>query len=390
MSTDEILSRRVARVLPSKESLDDLMGKKKIRLYQGFDPTGMRLHLGHSIGIRKLMDFANAGHEVIFLFGTGTVLAGDPSQREEARERIAAEQIKHNISGWKEQVAPLVDFNKVNVMYNGEWLLKLTLGDIIEIASNISAVQLIKRDMFQRRIDSGDTVWMHEVLYPLLQGYDSVAMDVDLEIGGTDQEFNMLIGRELQGKMKNREKYVLTVPMILGTDGKQMSKSSGNCVWLNDTSDDMFGKLMAVPDGQIVTYLELVTNVPIERVREIERGLADNTLHPLEAKKELGMAVVGELHSQDKAKEAKARWESTFQKGELPENIPSYQLNGGQNIVDILVNSDSVKSKSAARRLIEQGGIELEGKKIKDATTILESAGTLRIGKHRFLKVQQN
>ena len=260
-TTDEILTRRVEKVLPSKDGLKNLLEKKKIKLYQGFDPTGGRLHLGHSVGIRKLMDFANAGHEVIFLFGTGTVLAGDPSERETGRKLITQEEIDKNIQGWKDQVSPLVDWNKVKILYNGDWLTKLTLKEIINIASNISAVQLFKREMFTRRIEKGDTVWYHETMYPLLQGYDSVYMDVDLEIGGTDQEFNMLIGRELMQKMKSKEKYVLTTPMILGTDGNQMSKSSNNCIWLNDTPNDMFAKIMAIVDEQIIPYMNFVTNI---------------------------------------------------------------------------------------------------------------------------------
>src|SRR3989344_1256774 len=187
---DEILTRRVEKVLPSKDGLKRLMQVKKIKLYQGFDATGGRLHLGHSVGIRKLMDFANAGHEVIFLFGTRTVLVGDPSQREAGRKLITEEEVEENIKSWREQVSPLVDWDKIKILKNGDWLRELKLQDIINIASNISAVQLFKREMFQTRLEKGDTVWYHETMYPLLQGYDSVVMDVDLEIGGTDQEFN--------------------------------------------------------------------------------------------------------------------------------------------------------------------------------------------------------
>src|SRR3989344_5214264 len=292
MTTEEILTRRTANVLPDKEGLTKLMSGKKIRVYQGFDPTGPSLHLGHSIGIRKLMDFANAGHEVIVLFGTGTVLAGDPSQRDKARRKIDPEQIEKNISTWKEQVKSLIDFDKVQIKYNGEWLLKLNLADIVNIASNISATQLFKRDMFQRRIEREDTVWTHELLYPLLQGYDSVAMDVDLEVGGTDQEFNMLIGRELQRKMNNREKFVLTVPMINGTDGKPMSKTSGNCVWLNDTPEDMYGKLMSIPDDQIPSYADLLTNI------------SHLTHDPLADKKSVALDIVTQFHGTSAAKKA--------------------------------------------------------------------------------------
>lgn len=384
---DNIFGRRVANVLPDKKGLEKLMSERKIKLYQGFDPTGGRLHLGHSIGIRKLMDFANAGHEVIFLFGTGTVLAGDPSQRENAREKIAAEQINTNISGWKDQVGPLVDWNKVAIMHNGEWLLQLGLRDIIEIASHISAVQLFKRDMFERRIARGDTVWTHELLYPLLQGYDSVAMDVDLEIGGTDQEFNMLIGRELMKKMKNKEKFVLTVPMIVGTDGKQMSKSTGNCVWLDDTAEDMFGKLMALPDEHIITYMELVTDIELREIREIGEGIKSGKVHPMEAKKRLALSVAKGFHGKEKAEEAQNSWEETFQKSEVPQNIPTHKISNKQNLVDVLVDSGMCKSKSDARRLVEQGAIEWNGEKVTQQDTSLDTEGTLKVGKHRFLKL---
>ncbi|TSC89996.1 MAG: tyrosyl-tRNA synthetase [Microgenomates group bacterium Gr01-1014_5] len=381
MQGKDLLDRRVANVLPSKDGLADLMGKKKIRLYQGFDPTGTRLHLGHSVGIRKLMDFANAGHEVIFLFGTGTVLAGggDPSGRETGRKMITQEEIDENIKGWKDQVAPLVDWDKVSIKQNGDWLVPLSLKDILSVASHLSAVQLFKREMFQRRIENGDTVSFAETFYPMLQGYDSVVMDVDLEIGGTDQEFNMLIGRELMRKIKGKEKFVLTTPMILGTDGQQMSKTRGNAVWLDDTAEDMFGKLMALPDEHVASYIELVTDLPIDSTKD---------LHPMEAKKVLAFDVAKQFHGEEKAQEAKSIWESTFQKGEVPTDIPTHKLNGEENVVDILVNSGTVSSKSEARRLIEQGGIELDGTKVTDPTINLDASGTLRIGKHRFLKVQ--
>jgi len=257
----DLLSRGVEKIYPDQEALEKLLQQRKIRLYLGIDPTGSRLHLGHAILLRKLQKFAELGHETILLIGTGTVLAGDPSQRAGAREKIGEEEVQKNISNWKKQAEKILDFSKVQVKQNGDWLLKLTMKDLISIASHISAVQLFKRDMFQERLERGDTVWANETLYPLLQGYDSVVMDVDLEIGGTDQTFNMLIGRELLRKMRGKEKYVLTVPMILGTDGKQMSKTSGNCVWLDDEPAEMYGKLMSLPDEQINSYLDSVTDI---------------------------------------------------------------------------------------------------------------------------------
>ncbi len=391
MDLSQILSRRVEKVLPSRKGLATLMQKRKIRLYQGFDPTGSHLHLGHSIGIRKLMDFANAGHEVIFLFGTGTVLVGDPSQRDTARKLITQEEIDENIKDWKRQVTPLVDFDKVTIKQNGDWLIKLTLKEIVKIASNISAVQLFKREMFQRRIDRGDTVWYHETMYPLLQGYDSVVMDVDLEIGGTDQEFNMLIGRELQQKMNNREKFVLTVPMIMGTDGKQMSKTSGNCVWLDDTAEDMFGKLMSIPDNQIVLYMELVTDLPVERVEEVKKALQSSEVHPMDAKKELADAIVAQFHGEKAAQSAKENFENVFQKGKMPDVAKTYKAKSGNvDLVEVITTKGFAKSNSDARRLIEQGAIEWNGEKVSSTTLEIENSGTLRIGKHQFLRVEKD
>ncbi len=381
---NDLFSRRVDKILPTMKGLRSLTSKRKIRLYQGFDPTGYRLHLGHTIGLRKLMEFANLGHEVIFLFGTGTVLAGDPSQRYEARKRIAAEQIEHNIQTWKDQVMPIVDFNKVRMMYNAEWLLKLNLADIIEIASNISAVQLFKRDMFQRRLKQGDTIWMHETLYPLLQGYDSVAMDVDLEIGGTDQEFNMLIGRELLQKMKSKEKFVLTVPMILGTDGKQMSKSSGNCIWLDDSADDMYGKLMSIPDEQITPYMELLTDIPLEEIKT-------NSSQALQNKKRLALDVTTQFHGQPKAFAAHTQFKNVVQKKKIPQKLEEFLLKHisiDDTIVDVLVKTKCVPTRSAAKRLTRQGGVEVDGIKITDPTKKIARTknSILKAGKRKYIK----
>jgi tyrosyl-tRNA synthetase len=383
--TNDILTRRVAKVLPTKEGLWKLMEKKKIKLFQGFDPTGGRLHLGHSLGIRKLMDFAKAGHEVIFLFGTGTVLVGDPSQRDTGRKLITEEEIKINIQGWKNQVSPLVEWEKIKTLQNGDWLTKMKLADIVKVASNISAVQLFKRESFQRRIDRGDTVWYHETMYPLLQGYDSVVMDVDLEIGGTDQEFNMLVGRELQKKMNNREKYVLTTPMIVGTDGKQMSKSSGNCVWLDDSPIDMFGKLMGLSDEHIVTYMELITSLPMDRVIEVKTKLKENTLHPMDAKKELAFTVVSELHSKKDAQKAQEYFEKTFQKGNAPDEI-QITAKAGTTILEAVANQTG--SNTEAKRLLGQNAVKLNTAVSSDPNTTLKANDIIKIGKKTFIRVE--
>lgn len=388
---DELLTRRVEEILPTKEKLKQTITEKgKIRLYQGFDPTGGRLHLGHAIGLKKLMEFAKAGHEVIFLFGTGTVLVGDPSERDTGRKLITQEEIEDNIKGWKDQVKSIVDFDLVTIRQNGDWLVPLTLKEIIKIAANISAVQLFKRDSFQRRIDKGDTVWYHETMYPLLQGYDSVVMDVDLEIGGTDQTFNMLVGRELQRKINHREKYVLSIPMILGTDGRQMSKTSGNCIWLNDTPQDMFGKVMSLVDEQIVPYFELVTDISINRVKEIESLIASGQLHPMKAKKELAYTIVSEFHSDEDAEAALKHFESTVQARELPQEMTEVTIDGQPiSLLELLKLAGLEESNAAIKRTISQGGVEVNGAKLTDPTAVVspEQETVIKYGKRTFRRI---
>ncbi|MEX1068374.1 MAG: tyrosine--tRNA ligase [Patescibacteria group bacterium] len=382
MAIKELLSRGVERIYPSPADLEKTLQKRKIRLYLGIEPTGRRLHLGHAIPLRKLQDFADLGHEAILLIGTGTVLVGDPSQRAEARPTISEKEIRENIATWKEQAEKIIDFSKVQVKENGDWLLKLTMKDFFDISSRISSVQLFKREMFQERLKRGDTVWAHETLYPLLQGYDSVALDADLEIGGTDQTFNMLIGRELMRKMRGKEKFVLTTPMIFGTDGKQMSKTSGNCVWLDDPPTEMYGKLMALPDEQTGSYLELATDLSAD---EIAKAQAQD---PLTKKKLLAETVVRMYHGEDYARQARKEFESIFSKGGIPENAPVWKIAGKRiDLLEVLVEKGIAKSKSEARRLLDQGGITFDGNKLDDPKTVLKK-GVLKVGKRTFIKIE--
>lgn len=389
---ERVLIDRVEQVLPDKEGLKRLMQKKKIRLYLGVDPTGKKLHLGHFIPLRKLQEFADLGHETILVIGTGTVLAGDPSQRDKARPKITRKEIAENFKTWKKQAERVIDFSKVKVKYNGDWLLKLGLPEIINIASNISAVKLFQRDMFQKRISSGNTVWMHETLYPLLQGYDSVFMDVDLEIGGSDQVFNMLIGRELQQKMNKREKFVLTCPMVLGTDGKIMSKTSGNCIWIEDSPKEKFGKIMSVPDELIVPYFRLLTDVPEEKVKEYEKSLENNKTNPKDLKKQLAFEIVRLYDSLEAAGEEKKEFERIFEKRDLPSDIQTFRVGKRAiNILDLLVLTKLASSKSEAKRLVLQKGVKIEGNTKKDWKENMEIKKDLviQVGRRRFAKVSQ-
>ncbi len=383
---DALLSRRVDSILPSKQALKQvLMSGKKLRLYQGFDPTGNKLHLGHSIGMRNLQSFAELGHEVIVLFGTGTVLVGDPSQRDTGRKLIDPKQIESNLKTWKDQVKKIIDFDLVTIKYNGDWLTNLTLKDIVWLGSHISAIQLFKRDSFQKRISRGDTVWFHETLYPLLQGYDSVAMDVDLEIGGTDQTFNMLVGRELQRKINNREKYILTNPMVLGTDGKQMSKTSGNCIWLDDNANDMYGKTMSIPDEQILLYMRMFTEIPL---KNIPKELND----PLSAKKQLAYEITKQFHGIELAKSAQNHFTKLVQNKQIPDDAPTIIVNHltKHTIIDLVRLALTTASNSQIKRLVRDGGVELNSQKITDITQplSLNTGDILKAGKLKYFKIK--
>ena len=382
----EVLERGVEEILPSKEDLTRLMKKKKIRLYLGVDPTASKLHLGHTVGLKKLQQFADLGHEAILVIGTGTVLAGDPSLRESIRPQISEEEIKKNIGTWKKQAGKVLDFSKVKIKYNGDWLRKLNLKDIINLASHISAVKLFQREMFQRRIKKGNTVRAHEILYPLLQGYDSVFMDVDLEIGGTDQVFNMLIGRELKQKMLRKEKFVLTFPMVLGTDGQQMSKTSGNCVWLLDSSNQMFGKIMSIHDSLIKKYLELITNLTKKEIN----GILEKKPHI--AKAMLAKEIVKLYHGEKAAILAEKEFNQVFREKRLPSKIPVFKTTKKVlPILDLLFAAKLVSSRGQGKRLIFQKGVKIDKKTKTDWHEIvkIKDGMSLQVGKRKFVKIKR-
>ena len=383
---DDVLTRRVEEILPDRESLKKIMQKRKIRVYLGIDPTGSKLHLGHTITLRKLQDFADLGHEAILVIGTGTVLAGDPSLREEARKMISEKEIEKNIKTWKEQAGKIVDFSKVEIKYNGDWLLKLSLGEIIKIASKISAAKLFQREMFRRRIKSGGVVWTHEFFYPLLQGYDSVHLKTDLEIGGTDQVFNMLIGRELEEKMLKKDKFVLTCPMVLGTDGKTMSKTSGNCVWISDPGQQMYGKIMSIRDSLIWDYFKLLTNLPLDEIAKIKK------LNPREAKASLAREIVKMYHGANAASGAEKEFERIFKENKAPTKMPGIRiLDKEMSLLQLLVRTKLVSSKSEARRLVSQKGIKIDSLPEDDWQKIIRiKNGTIvQVGKRKFVKIIQ-
>jgi tyrosyl-tRNA synthetase len=391
----EVLSRGVAEVLPSVKTLAEVMEKKKIKLYLGIDPTGSLLTLGHSVPLRKLQQFADLGHEVILLIGNGTVRIGDPTGRDSTRPVLTDEQIQEHFKDWKNQASKILDFSKIKLMYNGDWLDKLNYADIIKLSAQTTVQQLIERDMFQERLKKGLPIFGHEIMYPLMQGYDSVAMNVDLEIGGTDQTFNMMMGRHLQRVYNNHEKWVLTTPLINGTDGRKMSKSYGNFVALTEEPNDMYGKLMSIDDSMIIEYFTVLTDEPMHSIEKMKIALEQGQ-HPLPFKKRLAFTITEMYHTKADAITAERHFEATVQKKLVPEDVPSFTFKDqSMSIIDILDQCKLEMSKSQLRRLIEQGGVEVtlkNSQKVKPKTQS-DKFGTvnidvIRIGKRKFVKIK--
>lgn len=393
ITTDEALTRGVAEILPSKKSLEELMNKKKIRLYLGIDPTGDQLTLGHSVVLRKLQHFAELGHEVILLIGGGTVKIGDPTGKDSTRPELTNEVIEENFKDWQAQASKVLDFSKIKIMNNADWLDKLTYVDLIKIMAKTTVQQLMERDMFQERIKAGRPVHAHEIIYPLMQGYDSVVMDVDLEIGGNDQTFNMMVGRNLQKTYNNREKWVLTTPIINGTDGRKMSKSYHNFVALNENPNDMYGKLMRINDEMIINYFTVLTDVPMTEIREMEKAMA-NDENPMTFKKKLALTITTMYHDEVAAKKAQAHFEKTIQQDNLPEDMPELDVPAEiKTIGEVLKICLPNESNSNLRRLVKQGGVELLPIKEKPTDFFdeveLDKVEVIRAGKRKFFKIKK-
>jgi tyrosyl-tRNA synthetase len=377
----EVLTKQVAEILPNKDGLEILMKKRKIRLYLGVDPTSPNLHLGHAVALRKLRQFQELGHEVILLFGTFTGLIGDPSGRDKAREPLSLKEVKGNMATYKKQAGKILDLSKVKIKNNGDWLSKLKPEEFLKIASYFTTSQLLERDMFQNRIKKGEEVWINELLYPLLQGYDSVAMDVDLEIGATDQMFNMLVGRRLQKVYNKKEKFVLTTPLLLGLDGRKMSKTYGNAVNIFDPSKEMYGKLMSMRDELVDPYVELCTDL---RAQEV------NKLSPRDAKAKLAREIVKIYHGEKEAERAEEEFEKVFQKKEKPSSVPRVQV--AQKTLplgELLIAAGLAGSKAEARRLVEQGGVRVDEEVQSEANREIQikPGMVLRVGKRRFVEI---
>ncbi|MCA9369948.1 MAG: tyrosine--tRNA ligase [Pseudomonadales bacterium] len=390
-TTDTVLDRGVAEILPSKQTLAKVMEEKKLRVYLGIDPTGAALTLGHSVVLRKLQQFASLGHEAILLIGNGTVRIGDPTGKDASRPELTDEEISINFQNWKEQASKVLDFTSIKIKKNGDWLDALTYADIVKLLAKTTVGQLMERDMFQKRVTEEKPIHGHEIIYPLLQGYDSVAMDVDLEIGGSDQLFNMMMGRTLQKEYNNKEKWVLTTPLIVGTDGRKMSKSYGNFVALTDEPGSMYGKLMSIRDESIMPYFEVLTDTSNEDLRATQDALQAGK-NPITTKKQLAHTITQMYHGVKKADEAQEHFEKTVQDNQLPETMPQVSL--GKTPLTILEALKIIapdKSSSQLRRLIEEGGVTVfpDEEKPRGVATMIDPVKTtvIKLGKRVYVQI---
>lgn len=390
---EEILERGViVDVLPTKDEFKaKLLSGEKMRFYIGADPTAKALHLGHAQQLMLLEDFRKLGHEVIFLIGDFTGMIGDPTDKSSARVRQTKEGVEENFKGWLKQVKNILSFddkeNPVQVRYNSEWLGKLNFAEVLELASNFTVQQMLERDMFEKRMEEGKPIHLHEFLYPLMQGYDSVAMDVDVELCGTDQIFNALSGRILLKKLKNKEKFVVAAQMIADEKtGMLMSKSNGTGVFLDLEPNDLFGAIMSQSDGMMRPLFLGCTRIPVEEVEEFLK--MDN---PRDAKLRLAEEIVRIYHSEDEARKAKENFINTFSKKEIPEDVREVRIDKDDiSMVEFLVVAEVAESKSDARRKIEQGGVSIDGEKIIDVNKILDNSFSdkvIKVGKKDFVRV---
>lgn len=387
---NELLNRGVENIYPSKEFLKEkLMSGKKLTLYLGIDPTGPTLHLGHAINLIKLKQFQDLGHQVIMLIGSFTAMIGDPTDKLAARKQLTKKQVLENCTNYKKQASKILDFsgkNKALIKYNDDWLGKLKFAEILDLASHLTVQRMLERDMFEKRMREGRPIHLHEFLYPLMQGYDCVAMDVDGEIGGNDQTFNMLVGRTMMKSLKNKEKFVLTNKLLTDPTGAKMGKTTGNMITMDDAADEMFGKIMSWPDEMIIDGYESLTLVPMPQVKTIEKKLGAGE-NPRDHKINLAFQVVKFFIGESEADRAKENFIKIFANKEKPEEIEEKSISAA-NIVAAMLETGLVKSKGEARRLIDQRGVKVNDQAVDSYDYELKDNDVIQKGRRFFVKVR--
>ena len=366
---------------------------RPLRVYCGYDPTDVDLHLGHTVTFRKLRQFQDFGHRITFLIGDFTGLVGDPSGRDKSRPILTPDRLKENGRTYADQAFRILDPERTAVAHNAEWLSKLTFADVIALCSKFTVAQFIERDNFELRWRRHDAIHLHEFLYAIMQAYDAVAMKTDVQVGGTDQLFNLLAGRTLQRESGQRPQVVITTPLLAGTDGDQkMSKTTGNFIAVDQPANDMYGKVMSLPDGAMEQYFTLVTALPAEAVTSILEAVEGGTLPPMDAKKRLALEVTTTMYPRDEAQAAQAYFESTIQRSEAPDEMAEYALpvsdNGEVSRLDrVLVASGLATSGGEVRRLVAQGAVSVNGARVSEFTAQLQPGDEIKVGRHRFVRV---
>lgn len=363
---------------------------KPLRIKLGMDPTRPDLHLGHTVVMRKLREFQKLGHKIVLIIGGATAMIGDPSGKSETRPALTKEQVDINAKTYFEQISKVIDVKDVEVVNNADWLHKMSFTDLLKLASQITVAQMMTRDDFAKRYSEGKPIAIHEFFYPLMQAYDSVAIDADIEFGGTDQRFNTLLGRDIQEAYGRKyPQLVMLLPLIEGTDGVvKMSKTyPEHCISLTDTANDMFGKVMSIPDTLIIKYYELLTDVENDEIKEIHDNLENNSVNPRDLKLKLAHIITEEYHGKEMADKAQEAFINVVSNKGIPDDIQEYNLVESKNILDLLLELHFIQSKGEGKRLIQGGGVKFEGEKISEPTFLVENAGIIQAGKRKFVKI---
>ncbi len=389
---DKLLNLGVAEVIVKEDLKKKLLSGKQLRIKLGIDPTGFDLHLGHMVVVHKLKEFQDLGHQIILLFGNFTGRLGDPTGKNETRPMRTQEELEANAKDYMKQASYVLDISKVELRWNAEWLAPLNFADVVHLASQFTVSQMLERDMFQDRIKANQPISMHEFMYPLMQGYDSVALKADVELGGTDQTFNLLAGRTLQKAYDQEPQNILTVPILVGTDGSmKMGKSTGNYIAVDEKSEDLYGKTMSIPDNLILNYFELAARKDGDYLATVAKRLKDGE-NPRNLKMELGYELVKLYKGEEEAKRAEEHFKTVHQKKELPDEIEEVTLDKATwNIVDLISELKLAATKSDARRLVEGGGVKWEGEKVDDVKREVEltkEPALLQVGKRNFRRLR--
>jgi len=389
-----VLKRGVSEIIVESEFVERLQGDRPLRLKMGFDPSATDIHMGHAVGLRKLRQLQDLGHKVVLIVGDWTAQIGDPSGRSATRPMLTAEQVRENAATYMAQFFKIVDRDRTETRWQSEWFGDFSLTDVIGLTSRFTVAQFLARDDFANRFKANQPIAITELLYPLLQAYDSVAIESDVEFGGTDQMFNLLVGRDLQGMVGQTPQQCFLMPLLPGTDGVQkMSKSLGNYIGIDEPASEIYGKTMSLPDEQIVPYSEYLTDIGEDDILEMRQALDDGTVNPMELKKRLARELVAQFHDGDAALEAEGHFERTVQGGGLPENMPEYVLPSaetlaGMRLSRLMVDADLASSAGEARRLINQGAVQIDGIRVtEDSTAGVTGGAVLRAGRRRYVRV---